>query len=87
MPGENQGILHARLGNLVIAQIQSFIENIGQPEVQDKVKARYYTRPKDQDLHIDWSSMSARQIEDLVRACNPNYIGARTSFKSTHSTG
>ena len=81
MPRENQGILHARLGNLVLAQIQSFIENIGEPEVQDEVSARYYTRPEDQDLHIDWQTMSALQIENLVRACNPNYIGARTSFK------
>jgi methionyl-tRNA formyltransferase len=41
----------------------------------------YYHRPQGKDVLIDWNSMTAKEICDLIRACNPWNKGAITLFK------
>jgi methionyl-tRNA formyltransferase len=41
----------------------------------------YYSRPEGKDVLIDWRSMTAKEICNLIRACNPWNKGAITLFK------
>jgi methionyl-tRNA formyltransferase len=41
----------------------------------------YYSKPRLQDVFIRWDDMSAVEICNLIRACNPWNKGAITSFK------
>jgi methionyl-tRNA formyltransferase len=41
----------------------------------------YHKRPEGKDVLIDWNKMSAREIRNLVRACNPWNRGAITLFR------
>jgi Methionyl-tRNA formyltransferase len=45
------------------------------------ILASYYSRPEGKDVLIDWKSMTAKEICDLIRACNPWNKGAITLFK------
>jgi len=45
---------------------------------QDESKASYYERPQLADVMIDWETMSAKQILDLVKACTSWNNGAST---------
>jgi len=47
---------------------------------QAPAEARYWKRPGEADLTVDWTS-SAASIQALVRACNPVYAGALTLMK------
>lgn len=47
---------------------------------QDAAGARYYKRPQLQDVLINWSTMGAQEIINLLLACNPWNKGAITSF-------
>ena len=51
------------------------------PTAQDESKAVYEKRPTPEDLAIDWENMDAEEINALIRAANPSFIGARATFK------
>ncbi len=80
LPGENEGLLNSRLGNLIIPQIESFLNDMPPPKDQNQEEVQYFSHPQDQDLKINWQKMRGEEIQNLANACNPNYIGARTSF-------
>jgi methionyl-tRNA formyltransferase len=48
--------------------------------IQDEKQAVYYERPAARDVCIDWKTMSAAVVCDLVKACNPWNNGAITSY-------
>ena len=48
---------------------------------QDESSSAYQRKPTEEELCIDWEKMDADEINALVRACNPSFIGARTAFK------
>ncbi|WP_434502394.1 formyltransferase family protein [Prevotella sp.] len=47
----------------------------------DMTKMAYYHKPTLNDILIDWNKMGAKEICNLVRACNPWNRGAITCFK------
>lgn len=64
-------------GQLIQKTFQKIpVAGIKQPHVQSK----YYKRPVLKDVMIDWETMAAQDIVDLVLACNPWNKGAITSF-------
>lgn len=49
--------------------------------IEDQSRVNYLPRPELRDLIIDWDRQPARDIQTLVRACNPEYTGAITYFR------
>jgi methionyl-tRNA formyltransferase len=43
---------------------------------QDSTSAQYFPKPTAKDVSINWELMPARQIQNLVNACNPWNKGA-----------
>ena len=64
----------AVLGALLQGQLQ--------PISTGSAKSGYQNRPTQDDLTIDWESMSAEEIGALVRASNPSFGGACAVFKN-----
>lgn len=48
--------------------------------VQDEKQAAYFARPAARDVCINWKTMSAAVVCDLVKACTPWNNGAITSY-------
>jgi methionyl-tRNA formyltransferase len=48
--------------------------------VQDEQRAAYFARPSAGDVCINWKTMSAEKVCDLVKACNPWNNGAITLY-------
>ena len=48
--------------------------------IQEEQEAGYYNQPSLQDVLISWKMMSAREICNLVKACNPWNYGAITTY-------
>jgi methionyl-tRNA formyltransferase len=48
------------------------------PEPQDPARARYFAKRLPEDGFIDWRTMTAQQVHDLVRALSGSYPGAFT---------
>ncbi|MFY0602149.1 MAG: hypothetical protein JXR03_20910 [Cyclobacteriaceae bacterium] len=84
MPGENLGILTARLGVLMVAEVEEVLKGIGNGKTVPNSKLVINPMPTEKDFTIDWNSMEALQIEHLVDACNPKYGGARTLIQGAH---
>lgn len=49
--------------------------------LQDSSKAKWYGRPKPEDLFIRWDTMSSEQVLNLIKACNPWNKGAIARFQ------
>ncbi|PZF74455.1 methionyl-tRNA formyltransferase [Taibaiella soli] len=49
--------------------------------VQDETRAHYDARPALKDIVIDWETMSAMEIRNLIRACNSWNMGAATLYE------
>ena len=49
---------------------------------QDESKSKFYKKPMMEDIIIQWNTMSASQILNLVRACNLSAGGAVAYFRS-----
>lgn len=49
---------------------------------QDESKAVFYKRPVLKDVLINWNKMTAAEIINLVKACNPWNIGAISIFEN-----
>jgi methionyl-tRNA formyltransferase len=47
---------------------------------QETATTRWYGRPAQKDLFINWNTMEAREIKALAKACNPWLKGAPTRF-------
>jgi len=45
---------------------------------QDENKAAYYSKPQLKDVLINWDTMDAKEIVDLIKACNSWNIGPST---------
>lgn len=45
---------------------------------QDETRAVYYNKPQLADIMINWEQMTAREIVNLIKACNPWNRGAST---------
>lgn len=87
LPGENYGLLGARLG-VVAGQIMEELVtklNSGQASLRDQPgpDAVWRKKPTAEDLTIRWDTYTADQIESLVNAANPAYGGAITWFRNS----
>jgi methionyl-tRNA formyltransferase len=85
-PGENYGLYSGRLSMEsigIIAKGVEKLENLSDNKLhdQDEKAASYLTAPSLTDLKINWETQSAREIENLVNAANPDYGGAVTLFR------
>ncbi len=83
--GENFGIYSGRLSLESAAMISKGIEKL--KYAGDKIlvdqheEISYYNAPSADDLKINWETQSARDIENLVNASNPEYGGAITLLR------
>lgn len=80
-PGENYGLLGARLSQFVMMSMERLFEKVKTLAVdpinkQLETKLHPHKRPTQDDLTIDWFSNSSDEIEALVNAANPTYGGA-----------
>jgi methionyl-tRNA formyltransferase len=51
------------------------------PVPQEIKQGRWYGRPGPKDFFIDWKNMNAKEVNALVKACNPWLKGAPTKSK------
>lgn len=82
MPGENYGLLYSRLGSLLVPMVNEVLSTNSLGNLQSSENAKYYSKPTEMDLRIDWK-IDSRKICDLVNACNPRYNGAATTMNGT----
>jgi methionyl-tRNA formyltransferase len=83
-PGENHGLFSARLSMESIPVISMAIEKLrhGAPlDEQNENAVSYAPEPSVNDLRINWETQSAKEIENLVNAANPDYGGAITLLR------
>jgi|SRR6185503_4302194 len=85
-PGTSHGILWGRLSMESVPVISSAIEklkNTGNTMLlpQNEESATDAPSPGPNDLAIHWETQSAREVENLVNAANPDYGGALTLFR------
>lgn len=80
IPGENIGMLSARLSILMVSQIEELLKGIGGGKTISLTELKPRPAPTDDDLTIQWNDMEALQIEHLADAANPKYGGARTKI-------
>lgn len=83
MPGENVGMLSARLSILMVAQVEELLKGIGGGKPINTNDTSRLPSPSEDDLFIKWNEMEALQIEHLADACNPKYGGARTKINGS----
>ncbi len=84
--GENLGLYTTRLGAESAALISKAIEKLNTTGdslllEQDESAASHYPRVDADAMKIDWEKQSAKEIENLVNACNPENGGAITSLR------
>lgn len=81
---ETFGSYLSSIGQLNIQALQNVLQKQSDPNWNKKAKAqsqkqlKHWTKPKIQDVQINWANMSTKQIEALCRACNPWNKGAIT---------
>jgi methionyl-tRNA formyltransferase len=85
-PVDSLGLYTGRLSLESVALISKGIEklnNTGNEMLypQSESRASYFPAPAVDDLKINWETQSAREIENLVNATNPDYGGAITLFR------
>ena len=77
-PEETRGEHIANLDPVVAASVMSLTEALAthggglQLAAQDESKARYWRRPTEEDVSIDWANMTAMSVHALVRAAFPS---------------
>lgn len=86
LPGETLGLLTMRLAQLSVHAISQFFqqncfENTAAAVSDSTLRSTYQHRPEAKDLLIDWKTMDAVTIENLVNASNPVYSGALCFFR------
>jgi len=85
-PGTSHGIHWGRLSMESVAVIASAVEklkNTGSTMLlpQNEASASEAPAPGPNDLAINWETQSAKEIENLVNATNPDYGGAMTLLR------
>ena len=85
-PGENHGLLSGRLSLASVSFIDQALfklekENGTALTGQNEDALSYAPEPTVNDLRINWETQSAKEIENLVNATNPDYGGAITLFR------
>ena len=86
IPGEIYSLLSERLsvaaaqlgGKLLQSLKQGMLNASPQPT---NYISKYYKKPSAKQLMINWHSQTADDIELLVNAANPRYMGAVTTFR------
>lgn len=85
MPYYNYSYVHQLFSRLCIEGVQ-FILQVMQSQLplpgilEKEKKSEYYKRPQLADVMINWQMMTAEEICNLARACNPWNKGAQTFF-------
>lgn len=84
-PHHSYGMVHMLLAYLTLEGIGLVLSyNLQKKELPALSKkgsvAKYYNRPRQKDVFIDWDRMTAESITDLISACNPWNKGAVTLF-------
>lgn len=84
--GETLGLLTTRLAMESVQVISKAIEKLldtGNEMLypQNEDRASYFPGVSIDDLKINWETQSAKEIESLVNAANPDYGGAITAFR------
>jgi len=85
-PGDSYGIYSARLGIESTMLVGNAMMQLNMPDdvhltKQDKEKISYGPAPLLKDLKIHWESQTAKEIECIVNASNPDYGGAITLLR------
>lgn len=75
--------VHQLFGELYIKGVFNILDSITAgkmlPEIeQDESKAAYYERPQLKDIMINWGTMEAEEIIDVIKACSSWNMGAPT---------
>ena len=88
-PKDTFGTLSATIFQIVAVVINEFLElfelhNGEIPLTTQKGDVSKAPIPKQSDITIDWSSMGAKEIAALARACNPNFGGAQALWKGAY---
>lgn len=83
---DTYGLYMQRLGAVLPRLLIEFVQQLAVHgndlplAAQETAQARYWDRPSQKDLTVDWTG-SAASIKALVRACNPLYGGALTAIR------
>jgi len=83
--GETSGMLNSKLSLLAVEVLKKALGLVTDPlnyRTQDDLK-KYTDKPCKKDLFIDWENQTAEEIESLVNACNPKYVGATTYYQGS----
>lgn len=84
-PDATFGLVTAQLAytglTLTGALLNGLIAGTLKEEAQDEKLAKWYGRPKSQDLFVNWKTQSAKEIRALTNACNPWNKGAGVKYK------
>ncbi len=84
--GETFGMHNRRIGWDTLQGVATFVQKLmllgnAIPLVPQNLNdAHYYNRPTAKDIAIDWSTMRAVDVYNLVNACNPWNKGAYTKW-------
>lgn len=84
-PGENWGLLGARL-SLISASISGRVLTLleqPEPNFREIPEGQIKPKPGLKDLTINWANQTADSIEALINASNPKYGGAITYFRGS----
>lgn len=84
-PHYNYGLVHQVFSQLAVEGVLFVLDMLGRklplPVIHKAgVRNTYHKRPVLKDVSINWQEMSAVEICNLVRACNPWNKGALTTF-------
>ncbi|HTI69858.1 MAG TPA: formyltransferase family protein [Candidatus Limnocylindria bacterium] len=84
-PTDTLGLAISRLAPTATEAVVELLDRLAQDtlslESQPGEAARYWPRPVESDLTIDWQRDSAASIAALVRAANPFHGGALTHYR------
>lgn len=84
-PFFSYGYVHQLMSHYVAEGVQYLVQSKKQGipialTGQNEQKAAYYERPDSKDVCINWNTMSAAAICNLIKACNPWNNGAVTIY-------
>jgi methionyl-tRNA formyltransferase len=65
-----------RFERLLLGVLEANRRGALRPEPQDPAQARYFAKRLPEDGFVDWRTMTAQQVHDLVRALSGSYPGA-----------
>lgn len=86
-PSDTYGLLTTKLADLAAKITGTLIKLFSlelavASKLQDETKARYFKRPRANDVMINWQTMDSDSIIALINACNPWNKGAVTKINN-----